>query len=99
MKEIKKLSKVTYRLGENWKDRNERVQQLRHLNKEVEISPLRNVIAQAKTEEKIAARILKLQADVDSTIGRNQSQTMLPSVKSVAFSTPPKRSEPTVPLL
>ena len=90
MKEILKLSKVTHRLGENWKDRNERVQQLRHLDREGEVSPLRNAIAQAKTEEKLAASILKLQTDVDSTIGRNQSQTLLPSVKSVALSPAPK---------
>ena len=55
MKEILKLSKVTQRMGENWKDNNNRVQQLRHLDKEGEVSPLRNVISQAKQEEMLAA--------------------------------------------
>ena len=55
MKEILKLSKVTQRMGENWKDNNNRVQQLRHLDREGEVSPLRNVISQAKQEEQLVS--------------------------------------------
>ena len=48
MKEIRKLSKVTRRLTQNFQDSHNRKMQLRHLNKEGENSPMKNVINQIK---------------------------------------------------